>query len=296
MSSKTFTVPPILGCLKAAEEYLRDEIGWNDRKVQWAGISHIQNEFVDAFASCIPEVDAIQDILTRIAHKDHTVINKWLRDHGFNIQLEGPSDDQTFAVASILDVLVKWQKKGLKTTVEHLGSTYPAVKLKDNQGVVIMTGKGSNPIAAIQTQGKDKVFMTIVDEEPADAMAIVKLIQSLLDGVRPDSSYDSVVFPMVDYDQKVDISWLQGLQTGTSMSDWRITEALQQTIFRMNEVGARSKSAASMMMSKGRCIEPPKETFIINRPFLLWIKRKGISMPLFAGVFGTDCWKEPESL
>jgi hypothetical protein len=35
---------------------------------------------------------------------------------------------------------------------------------------------------------------------------------------------------------------------------------------------------------------------IIDRPFLLWIKRNGLEFPLFAALLCEDVWKEPKEL
>lgn len=294
MSSKTFTVPPILGCLKAAEQFI---LGNSlSKSVEWTPSSGKQEAFLHDFVSRIKDIDSLGDVLKSIADRDPLVINRWLKDNGFDIQLSGNVSQDQFAVASILDVLVEWIEKGRATTIRgrsgEYEAVYEAVRLSDQQGVSIYSGrKGWNPVAAIKTKGGERVFMTVSDDLSVTSKGFTGLIDSHVVSMYPDASYDSVVFPMVDYNKVVDVSWLCGLKTG----DWGIGEALQQTKFRMNETGARVESAVAMTLCRSLIAEQ-KKTLTIDRPFLLWIEREGCDFPLFAGFFEEDCWKNPNGL
>ena len=213
MKSQTFTVPPLLGCLSAADKYLHDSsIFTADRKVIWTGVNEDQKKFVERFVSKIDDINGIRDVLRMIAHKESGVINRWLADNGYTISLSGEDRPDTFCVASILDVLVAWLAKGIETTVK---GSFPAVKLKD--GVVILTGNG-NPVASVKTKSEEVVFMRVIDEEPTGPMGIADVLHTLPKDMSPDSSYDSVVFPMIDYDQHIDISWLMVCLLATRMT------------------------------------------------------------------------------
>jgi hypothetical protein len=272
--------------------------------VAWGGIYDVQLSFVEKFVTNIQEIDGLKDVLKQMAHKEAKVINQWLRDHGFNIELQNRETPNSFCVASILDVLVKWLKVGEETVIigrsksdDGQEKRYPAVKLKgENSGVTILTGDGQ-PMAVIRTKNNsERVCMRMLDNEcPTGPLVIADILKNMPNDLSRDSSYDSVTFPMIDYDQKVDISWLVGLQTGDRPDDYYVSEAVQQTKFRMNEIGARAQSGAAMMVYS-RSIEMPKRTLVMDKPFLLWIERGDIKLPLFAGVFAEDCWKRPESL
>lgn len=109
--------------------------------------------------------------------------------------------------------------------------------------------------------------------------------------------YGGVTFPMVSYDQQVDISWLRNLNTtGDDELPAIIAQALQQTRFRMNDIGARVESAVALGMTRSMRIEDPKPELIINEPFLCWIRRPNCRLPLFVGYFDTDSWKDPGTL
>ena len=285
MITQTLTVAPILGCLKAAEEYLRTQLTFktaNDTQV----------EFVKRFASNIADLERLGNEIKSVAHKDVAVINRFLKDRGFDIQLPPPSNpSMAFSVASVLDVLVEWLKEGKVTTVKSVntGQSYPAVHIK--AGVNIYRGLNDMPLVQLDTKSGDLVYMMPVLDIPEGKFGIAKLIDSTNTGSLCDE-YEGVIFPMIDYDQQVDISWIEGMYV---TPDVYIEKAIQQTKFRMNEKGARAQSAAAMTM---RCmsLEPHRSPVVIDRPFLLWIAREDIEFPVFAGIFCEDMWKKPANL
>jgi hypothetical protein len=308
MDIKTGTqvVLPILGCLKAAEEFLAEHEGWAKvmRNVIWTPSNEDQYQFLKRFLAAKAVVDALGDNLKRKADRDVSVINKWLKDNGFDIQLRQESERRAFAVASILDVLVEWLNEGEVTSIYNKKGTFPAVKIKTGDAESAYNGvsKAMNrkvhpfPIAGIKTKSEDRVFMSVLDFMPHDTFAITDKVNQLRE-VKNDlsncDSCDGVIFPMVDYNRQVDIGWIEGMETGEGIDDWYISQAIQQTMFRMNEKGARAKSAVAL---RCKCAESYDNWIRIDKPFILWIERPGVDIPLFAGVFAEDVWKKPQSL
>jgi hypothetical protein len=281
VKTQTSTMLPVLGCFKAAGEFIGEPL-------EFVSNSDAQAEFLTLFQDKMPDVDKLTEELKSLADKDVSVINAFLKENGFDIQLNPVTDG--FAVASILDVLVKWLGEGTKTTIRN--GEYPAVKLKE--GVSIFMGSQGNPLVAVETKSGDIVFMTVVDEIPEDAFAVQALVDQMTESKATPwrGNNKGVVFPMVNYDQEVDISWLNGLRVHEK---WYVQQAIQQTKFRMNEIGARAQSAVGMTM---RCCAMAQEPqpIVIDRPFLLWIDRQGVNTPLFSGIFAEDVWEEPEGL
>ena len=302
--TSTLTMLPVLGCLKAAEDFLNGEAGWekSGRVIDWTTSNNTQREFMALFWDHMPVVDQLGENLKRKADRDYEVINKWLKDNKFDIQLTVPADNNTsnvFAVASILDVLVEWLELGEKTSLRSVitGNSFDAVELKRAQGVVGFLDEAIHPhnVVRLTTKSGDFVFMTCIDSLPKNTFAIADKIRSLEEVFKMPDQVDGVVFPMVDYNSQVDISWICGMTTGKSLDDFKIEQALQQTKFRMNERGARAQSAVAMGF-RCRSVAPVRHTVYMDRPFLLWIERQGIKVPLFAGVFAEDVWKEPKEL
>lgn len=289
VGTDTLTIFPILGCFKAVEDWLNGE-------QKWTPVTDLQAHFLEHFIEYIEQVDALDGNLERRASNIVEEINGWLKERGFDIQLDKLPGRRDFYVASILDVLVKWLKKGDKEVLNTSKGQFDAVRLKEGVAAFQNLELHGFPVVKIRTQSDDVVCMSICERLPEDKFAIFWKVQQLQ---RIQKPYDceGVIFPMVKYDQQVDISFLKGLRTSDNPEEyWEVAEALQQTKFRMNEVGARAESAAAMSMRFCCAAIAHKPWVIINKPFILWFERNGIAMPLFSGTFAEDVWENPGSL
>jgi hypothetical protein len=288
IKSATSAVWPILGCMRAAEDFL-------SRLIDWQAMSSTQEEFLFAYAAHVAGVEDLGSLIKRIANSDRKVINQWLKDNGFDIQLTQEVGKDGFAVASILDVLCEWMAEGVRTTIEKPGASYPAVKLKKDDGVSLVQHPDlhGHPIIRIRTKSGDRVCMTVAADIPEGLLGLHSKVRSLQLASTPDYRYEGVIFPMVHYDRHEDISFLVGMRI--KESKYYINEAVQQTRFRMNEKGARAESAAAMGV---RCFSmgAERKPYVLDRPFILWIEREGVAIPLFMAVFAEDVWKDPKTL
>ncbi|TFH06004.1 MAG: hypothetical protein E4H14_11635, partial [Candidatus Thorarchaeota archaeon] len=110
--------------------------------------------------------------------------------------------------------------------------------------------------------------------------------------------YDGFIFPKIDLDEETVLEWILDLRFETPKGVepfYVISQALQQTKLKMNELGFRVKSAVALGILAGAA--PKKlEPYVINRPFLMWITRPGLSKPLFIGYLNKDVWKDPKGL
>lgn len=284
MNTSTLTMLPVLGCLKAAEEFLGQE-------GKWTSVSEAQESFLKRYRAFLPMLDKLSGVLRRKASKDVSVINDWLKENGFDIHL--PETTGGFAVASILDVLVEWMQEGKECEIRSAisGKMYPAVALTECVRGHLDLDKYPFPIACIKTKTSDKVYMAVLDEMPIGVFGLADKVESLRQ-VTQQYEIAGVHFPMIDYNSTVDISWIEKLRMG---NDWYVDTAIQQTKFRMNHKGARVQSAVAMSF---RCMSlaPKPEWINIDRPFVIWIERPEFPMPLFAGVFCEDVWKKPKEL
>jgi len=296
--TNTQVVLPIIGCLKAAEEYITPQhIKTPPGGIPsplWHPVNEDQYQFIKMFLPIGEMLPKLDDILKSKANTDVSIINAWLKDNGFDIQL-APSNDNKLAVASILNVLVQWITEGKVTSIVNEHGTYPAVSMKyESSNICKHMDRTIHPfpIISLKTKSEDMVYMTIADSIRKDTFGLQDKILKLQEIVRncPGLHCDGATFPMIDYDAKVDISWLKGLSYENGYS---IGEAIQQTKFRMNEIGAKAESAVAMSF---RCMAGISDWVHINQPFILWIERPGVPIPVFSGVFCEDVWKKPIAL
>ena len=292
--SRTFCPYPIVGAIAKADDFLGPDRIWHtvaEGQPNFADHHRFLGNYLTALREHIdiPEMESIAD-------RDHEVINEFMAQRGFDITLD-PFVEGQFGTASVLDITVKWLAKGLRAEVTHAKRSFDAVHLKP--GVVIFKTRQFPLVASIETRSGDIVNMAPLSQglptQVPDDMALMDWIMSSSDSL-PSYDYEGVIFPMVDLEDKPDISWVQNLWT---MSDakrrWEISQALQQTFFKMNEFGARTKSGVSMGFRTTAAREP-KPPLVIDEPFVLWKHRPGLPTPFFAAYITPDDWKDPGSL
>jgi len=297
--TSTICLWPIVAALSKALLFLQLPVA----PAQFTPVLEIQNEFIYTyFAKGYDKLNAFDDQELRSwASTDANELNAILKKEGFAIELEQFGQDG-FGVVSILDVLVKWLEKGKKSTIDADGKQYDAVKMHEGF-IVYSSPHHPYPLLCVSTKSGDQVWMTIADE-PLPGFRLLEKINDIKKDIQL-VHYDDVKFPMIDYDQENDISWLLGLKL---LSTYRISQARQQTKFKMNEEGAHVKSAVALGFEKC-CIRQISKHLVIDKPFYLWIERPtvvfdqqikrvapNLPFPILAGYFDTDCWKNPGTL
>lgn len=304
MATKTWTYFPIAGALAQLETILKPE--------EWRPINEMQAAFLRRFyAKNRDEVNRIPE-LTGVADRDVEAVNRFLKSKGFDIQLD-PQTDGLYA-ASVLDVLVKWLKVGQpRDLCAANGNNYDGFLLNTDENRITYSwltidhedSRLKMNYAEITTQSGDQICFLIADganggQIPPNTIEwLGKEISygSLLMRVGNigSRSFQDMHIPMINLDQEVDIFWLKGAVAIVDKgNDWYIAQALQQTKFRMNEVGARAESAVAVGMM--RCMAVPMPRLVVDSPFFAWIKRPSLTRPLFVGYFGYDCWANPGSI
>ena len=110
IESNIMGLTTIVGCLKKAEEITGKDTVWNAK-------NEIQKRFLTKYPDLKDLVLNLKEVEAEASY-DVNVVNKFLKNQGFDIQLNPLSNPQSFAVASTLDLLVKWVKEGAKTHLE----------------------------------------------------------------------------------------------------------------------------------------------------------------------------------
>lgn len=296
LTSVTATFTPIITALVKAEDIL----GPNRN---WSAISPVQTNFLEKYfskrdeiarvlANTSPENPLQVDSIASYAAEE---INSFLASKGFNIALEPFTDPGEFGTASVMDVLVKWLHPGTSTNLVAADQqTYSAARLK--RGVQLgISSISRTPVAYIDTQHPDyRVGFTVPTAPISDAFDLVDFVEDIRKArLHPDFQHQGLVFPKVSLDQRVNIDWIKRMNTtGEDGLPAIITQALQQTKYRMNEIGARAESAVALGVTRGMSPAP----LVIDRPFVCWMEKAGISLPLFAGYINYADWKDPGSL
>lgn len=287
--SQSVCLAPIGACLLKCDEVLKSSTVWYPNNQE-------QEKFMSEYFRPMRESLQFLPEIESTASQSADVINRFLRERGFQIQLPEMDPGQV-GIASVFKLLLEWTKPGrIDVITDQYEKRHDAVRIRQDHDF-LESKYAKNPIVVITTKSGDRVHMTAYDKPPT-GLDFLDLIYKISAHAKPNYDYKDVVFPMVNYDEHVDISWIQGLYTKSLTGDWDIVRALQQTKFRMNEFGAKVESAVAMGVRFGFCEggPPPKPDLIIDRPFLLWVTRDCIPRPVFIGHFTEEDWQRPESL
>ncbi len=95
-----------------------------------------------------------------------------------------------------------------------------------------------------------------------------------------------VRMPMVDMDRTVQLDWLKGM----SGNGYVVRQAIAQTRLKLDENGFSIKEGFTVSGERGI-----PTVYTIDKPFLLWVKVKGLTYPVFAVKIDTKYWKDPKS-
>jgi len=293
MASMTF-VPHVI--CKALHELRKEMNG-----VEWQALTRKQQFFLETFFARfgIEAEQFSEEELKAWISQSAEQLNKILNSEGFDNRLDELQYGEVGIVA-ILDIMSKWLKKGQRLDIISDGKKYPGVKIK-NESVgyrrtvtVYSSSITLHPIVALPMKSGDHVFMTKafhIGELP-HGFTLFAMIRDAFTKMKHTANVDYVHFPMIDIDEQPDISWLIGMpHTGGG----QITQALQQTKFKMNEVGAYLKSDVAMA-TYGSPMPKPERGIIIDEPFYLWIMRGGVGSPILCAYCDRDTWKDPGEL
>lgn len=296
--TRTATFHPIIGCLEMIEKQLgtkpsqwRTPVGGGARSIEQ------QKQLLALTTPARADLSKMseQEFKSR-ASKLVKEINGFLKEEGFDIQLQEINDPTAFYVASVLKVGVEWVLEAKKRALKVSNASYPGVYIED--AAVWNSPNHQHPIVCLDAKNGDKVYMTIADrqlEGPAMLEHLKGLSGSTTMPLQYAREFEGVHFPMIQYDEEVDISWIQGMLTNVGKQDWKIAEAKQQTKFRMNEKGAKVESAAAMGIVACSA-RMPTQPVIIDQPFFLWMVRDGMVLPYFSALLAETHWSEPESV
>ena len=277
----------IVAALIAADDVL-------ECRADWRAVSDVQARFLaDVFASARDEVIRVPEI-EALASRKADELNVFLERRGFGARFD-PFEPYDFGSASVMDLVARWRHRGKASSLRTPdGHDVPAVRTDARAVEFFRADSHPHPIARMQTRAGDAVWMTM-HETLLEAKDLGAVGPRLADQKRPVDEFDGLVFPMVDLATDADLLWLVGLGSADARGQpVRLAQARQATTLRMNEMGFRARSATSVTMRLGMTAR--RRPHVIDRPFLFWLERPGLSRPLFTAWLTEDCWRRPPDL
>jgi hypothetical protein len=234
----------------------------------------------------VPEIEAL-------ASRNANDLNVFLERRGFAPTF-GPFGPSACGAASVMDVVARWRHRGEASSLRtRAGHDVPAVSADARAVEFFRADSHPHPIARMHTPTGDAVWMTM-HEGPLEAKDL-GAVGPLAEQKRPVDEFKGLVFPMVDLATNADLPWLVGLHTADACGQpVALDQVRQETTLRMNEMGVRARSATSMTIVLGSPL--PRRPHVIDRPFLVWLERPGLSRPMFIAWLTEDCWRRPRDL
>lgn len=301
--SKTFTLAlhPVVGALKQCEDILKIGEKWQAcNPAQEHLIRLALNITGRSELKLIPDMDCI-------GTSNPLQLETWFAEHGFPGMKFEEAPPGGILAGAVLDVSEMWIPTADR--IEELkcedGFTYPGIHIGHSVEIV-ETSNHPHPIAmvegvnfAIMNPGDslhegDKVCLTPLHDPPTGLELVDYariLIRTIETGQVTATNMAQVTCPMINCEHEPDMTWIEGLSSEEDATRY-ICKAIQKNRFRLNEYGCRAQSAMGVLVAG----IAEGDTYVINHPFLLWIMRPGVSLPLFVGYFDYDVFADPGTL
>ncbi len=209
-------------------------------------------------------------------------VNDFLEKKGFGRLLQERPDEE--AVAATMSIKKDWTAKRSSVNVD--GKDYNAV---DKDGSKIYNVDGKPVVQLFKDQGDGISVYAIPADKNTTGYQAMQEAKRLIPKAEQSTPQDQgiVRIPMVDLEAREDLGWLKGMKGG----DRTISQAMMQTMLKMDENGFDAKQAIAMGATRGFAIpKEPKYTF--NSEFNFVVVKDG--QPIFVQPVGKDSWKDPK--
>lgn len=253
----------------------------------WETTNGNQEVFLFNYAESEKDIGKLRSYLDgKIAHSS-SELNDWFISKNFpNMNVDIPNGGA--GIGTIFDLLVDWETPGQKTPLYVYGDQnktheYAGVQMTSNQFKSWDLEKYDFPLFELETKQGWKVLLLETKDNieearlPREASLLMKL-------KRTPRDVPKLLFPAVEMEKDVDISWLKGM----SVTGFQVDEARGQIRFHLDDKGARAQSAVALTM---RGLE---NKYTIKNPFLVIFWKEGLALPAFVAIATPDSWIRKE--
>lgn len=277
--SMAYSVFPFAPALEKALQMVCSGLDW----VATGTNKEKQQELLNLLRKVYSEDCESLDMKT-IGSKSADDINAFLTENGFDIKLD-KLDPGGVAVASILKILMSWVYEGVDCDINAKnGQKYKGVKMLKN--IECFTSPDiEGYIVRIQPHEDFSLYLATIPSQPFDEQSMFALANELSKAKGGQFHINSVSFPEVEMNCHPDISWLCGLSAGRDF----ISQAVMQTKFKLDKYGAKAEAAVAVAVSRG--ISFDQKHVVFDKPFIAWIEKPGIEIPIFVSWCDYDSWK-----
>lgn len=281
-----FTSVPIVQALgPQVEEYLGSEISWR------AGSQKLQHQLLDPtlWKIALEACGLVgEDELVSIAAPDAETINAFLAKHKIQVRLNPWNDPNTFGVAAVIKLLLKWLNDHPDSEYKIKGSKV-AFRLASEHSLggvnFYRNGVGEVVVEIPTTSARGyKVYVT----KAVASLSHFELIYACMDAVRTlhaTSEYSGVILPQFTFSDKPDVSGLvrMGGLAGNGQY-WYIAQAVMggDATFGPSGFLFRAGFAAAVRKGLSPVAKPSPKDYVVDHDVYVWIQHPQSPLPLGA--------------
>lgn len=297
--SSAFAIHPVHGLLYGAlKEYVV-----NNRKdvapdAVWTGSA---KKWLKRLHTVDPNYrEILGERMKTFGSPSHEECNAFLKQEGFDIELEEFRGSNPLGGVCTMHVGVEWEFEGEKTRIylyqedSDEPKVYEAARLESGISY-LKSSKHEHPIVEISTKGPEKVYMTIADKA-LNGLSLFDRVVAISGSMSKDKRayWEGVCFPMIDLDVQPDLSPLLGLTLprtvkGKPAQPYVLEQAIAQVKFKANHLGAQTDAAAA----GGIGIASGPQYVELRKPFFVWKTIPDLNYPVLAAYVAEDSWKDP---
>ena len=278
MADFATTIPVAHGLWRAPEKFLGLEIPWE--ATPW---NYLQEMIVYNKAASL-ELAAMlgPKVIRSEASNKANLVNRFLREEGFNIQLTDQGEMGMLYVASVMKLLGRFFAMG-ETGYWLPIIKKPAFRLGKEANVRLYKSDGRR-VAEIPTRGGFSLLVTRPTE--SSGFHMISDWHRIISEMKLTRG-NGVVLPMAKVDEAaIDVKALVGMSGG----GWQIMEAIMAAKFALTPQEVKFESAFAYSARKGVAMRPDPEDgdYVADHPLYFALAKHGHLLPLAVGHVGAD--------
>jgi hypothetical protein len=277
----------IAACFKKINEFAGRNLVWMPLGIESKKLMDTLSKYDDINMLSIPEIKAF-------VSQNFELLNKELTDAGFDIQLTPSDEPDWLGFVAISDYKLTWCVEEDNSNFYKCNQSIASFDLKCGMNGIQfyeLVLRSDMPVIAIQVDNGDTIL--IHEHIVNDELDLSDLVSSMVYSYKNTSSragVDTLRLPKINMKRKVDISCLQGMME--SEMEYQIVEALHEVWLRMNQFGARAKSATAMCTWRSTSFSQPT-VYTVENSFAFVVLRPGYDEAIYTTYVDEKYFADP---
>lgn len=281
--------PSRSGCMYTIAAMLKQAAAKSGNKGVWKGTNKTQERFLTRSLPYWSDLAKIPEVIAFTGTADDA--KAFITEKKLSLKVPDVGD----VSLGYFNIKGEWQVPG-SYDIEYIDDTpYSAANIIE--GVKFYKIAGQEPIVELSAKSGDKVYLYMIAPDQYQ-QPLLPLAMDTMERMVPyqNDELKGVVFPEVQLDQQSELDWIGGMRyfetADTLLPSVKLGYGGQQNKFLLTAKGFEAQSVSVVAISKGiKKVHP----LHIDKPFLVWVSRRGCSAPLFVALSSKNSWvKRPQ--